>query len=317
MYIDNFVFVMPPLTIPPLNAPTNLTAVEIFNPYPQVQLNWQDNSNYEYAFNILRKHGPLFGAGLLEPIGTAPVNATVYIDSTVVIDSTYTYSVVAYNEFEFSDTITFATIHVVIPVELVSFSYEITGQNDVTLSWITATETNNQGFEIGRSQMLNDKVRKEWERIGFVEGKGTTTEIQHYSYKDKDVNPGRYQYKLKQIDYDGTFEYSDIVEAEITSVNEYSLSQNYPNPFNPSTKIKFTVPSVIASGAKQSQLVTLKVYDVLGNEVATLVNEEKPEGEYQVEFSPESSIKNPASGIYFYQLKTGSFIQTKKMIYLK
>ena len=97
----------------------------------------------------------------------------------------------------------------------------------------------------------------------------------------------------------------------------FKLEQNYPNPFNPSTKIKFTIPSVVASGAKQSQLVTLKVYDILGNEIATLVNEEKPAGEYEVEFNPASSIKHPASGIYFYQLKAGSYIQTKKMVYLK
>ena len=105
----------------------------------------------------------------------------------------------------------------------------------------------------------------------------------------------------------------------------FALYQNYPNPFNPSTTIRYSIPSVIASGAKQSQLVTLKVYDVLGNEVITLVNEEKSAGEYEVEFNPASSIENPASGIYFYQLKVGdpstgsgkSFIQTKKMILLK
>jgi len=98
---------------------------------------------------------------------------------------------------------------------------------------------------------------------------------------------------------------------------DYSLFQNYPNPFNPSTKIKFTVPNVIANEVKQSHLVTLKVYDVLGNEVVILVNEELPAGEYEVEFRPESSIKNPASGIYFYQLIAGSFIETKKMVLLK
>ena len=98
----------------------------------------------------------------------------------------------------------------------------------------------------------------------------------------------------------------------------YELHQNYPNPFNPSTKIKFTIPqSPLLGGDGRGGLVTLKVYDVLGNEITTLVNEELPAGEYEIEFSPESSIKHPASGIYFYQLRAGSFIQTRKMVYLK
>ncbi len=108
-----------------------------------------------------------------------------------------------------------------------------------------------------------------------------------------------------------------LVENENQSPHSFELFQNYPNPFNPTTKIKFTIPAVIASEAKQSQLVTLKVYDVLGNEITTLVNEVLPAGEYEIEFSPESSIKHPASGIYFYQLKAGSFIQTKKMLMIK
>lgn len=103
-----------------------------------------------------------------------------------------------------------------------------------------------------------------------------------------------------------------IIET-IKIPSNYSLFQNYPNPFNPSTTIKFMVPSVMASGAKQSQLVTIKVYDILGNEVASLVNEEKSAGEYSIEFD----AKDLTSGIYFYQLKAGSFIETKKMILLK
>ena len=122
---------------------------------------------------------------------------------------------------------------------------------------------------------------------------------------------------MKQIDFDGTFAYSSEVEAEVKAPNVFSLEQNYPNPFNPTTKIKYTIPNVIANEAKQSQLVTLKVYDILGNEVATLVNEEQPPGIYEIEFSTSSGIRNLVSGIYFYQLKAGSFIETKKMILLK
>ncbi len=112
------------------------------------------------------------------------------------------------------------------------------------------------------------------------------------------------------------------IESSPTSVEfesdanlmEYSLFQNYPNPFNPTTKIKFTIPSVISSGEKRSQTVSLKIFDILGNEVAILVNEEKEPGTYEVEFS---GVASQASGVYFYQLRAGSFIQTNKMVFLK
>lgn len=107
------------------------------------------------------------------------------------------------------------------------------------------------------------------------------------------------------------------VDESALTVNEFKLEQNYPNPFNPSTKIRFSIPAVVASGAKQSQLVTLKVYDILGNEVATLIKEELPSGEYEVEFSPEFHIKYLVSGVYFYQLRASNYVVTKKMILLK
>jgi photosystem II stability/assembly factor-like uncharacterized protein len=191
------------------------------------------------------------------------------------------------------------TINGGIPVELISFTTEVL-ENKVELNWSTATETNNSGFEILRSAN-----KDEWNKLGFVPGHGTTTETQHYSFTDNDVSPGKYQYKLKQIGYDGTFEYSQVVEVEIPLVNEFSLSQNYPNPFNPTTSLQYTIGS--------RQFVTLKVYDLLGREIATLVNEEKPAGEYEVEFDGSALT----SGIYFYQLKAGEFTETRKMILLK
>jgi hypothetical protein len=202
-----------------------------------------------------------------------------------------------------------------IPVELISFT-EIVKENNVTLSWTTATETNNQGFEILRKHL--EEI--EWETIGFVEGNGSTTEPINYSFIDENVQPGVYQYRLKQIDFDGTSTYSNSIEVEIMSPIEFSLYQNYPNPFNPSTVIGYQLPV--------SSFVTMKVYDALGNEVATLVNEYKIAGKHEVEFSAiseqESSIRYPASGIYFYQLRAtptdgqaGDFIQTRKMILIK
>jgi hypothetical protein len=199
----------------------------------------------------------------------------------------------------------------VVPVELASFSVNVNDDN-VESNWTTATETNNKGFEVQRSK------DGEFESIGFVEGHGTTTETQVYSFIDKNVVKGKYHYRLKQIDHDGTFEYSNVVKVEVLSPSKFSLEQNYPNPFNPSTKIKYTIPNVETHRDASLQIVTLKVFDVLGNEVATLVNEEKSAGTYEVEFNSRSGeVRNLTSGIYFYKLQTGSLVETKKMILMK
>jgi hypothetical protein len=191
----------------------------------------------------------------------------------------------------------------VTPVELTSFTASITN-NDVTLNWITATETNNSGFQVERRETKNER-NEEWKNISFINGNGTTTETKTYSFKDENLAAGKYQFRLKQIDFDGTFEYSNIIEAEILSPLNFSLGQNYPNPFNPSTNIRYSTPN--------GSLVLIKVYDVLGKEVATLVNENKPAGEYVLEFNAADF----PSGIYFYKLQAGSFVETKKMILMK
>jgi hypothetical protein len=202
--------------------------------------------------------------------------------------------------------ITYGTLHP-LPVELLSFSSSVVN-NDVTLNWTTATETNNSGFQVERRKTLEARS-EEWENIGFVNGNGTTTEPQTYSFVDENLSTGKYQYRLKQIDFDGTYEYSNIIETEILTPVKFSLEQNYPNPFNPSTDIQYAIAS--------KQFVSLKVFNSLGEEIATLVNEEKPAGNHTIEFKPESSIKNLVSGVYLYQLIVGNFIQTKKMILLK
>ena len=127
-----------------------------------------------------------------------------------------------------------------------------------------------------------------------------------YFYADEDLTNGRYYYRLKQIDFNGGYRYSNEVEVDVVNVDEFDLSQNYPNPFNPSTTISFNNTSKMA-------FVTLKVYDVLGNEVVTLVNEEKPAGSYEVEFNANGL----SSGMYLYTLQTDSYIETKKMILMK
>ncbi|NWG28696.1 MAG: T9SS type A sorting domain-containing protein [Ignavibacteriaceae bacterium] len=203
-----------------------------------------------------------------------------------------------------------------IPVELISFT-AVPIENTVQLNWQTATETNNKGFEIERLQDCKIKKLQDWETVGYIPGNGTTTELQYYSFSDKNIRPGFYQYRLKQIDFDGSFNYSDVVEVEVEALMEFSLEQNFPNPFNPSTKIKYVISNVETRHASSLQMVTLKVYDILGNEIATLVNEEKPVGSYEVEFNTSSGIGNLVSGIYFYQLISGNNVQTRKMILLK
>ncbi|MCC7093467.1 MAG: T9SS type A sorting domain-containing protein [Ignavibacteriaceae bacterium] len=211
------------------------------------------------------------------------------------------------------------------PAELISFN-ATSLDNNVTLDWSTATETNNSGFEINRKKLEARSQEAEWETIGFVPGFGTTTEPKSYSFIDEKITTGIYKYRLKQIDFDGSFEYlpigqagSNEIEVEVDfTPKKFVLFQNYPNPFNPNTVIRFEIPG---QARNDNMLVTLKVYDVLGNEVATLVNEEKQVGIYEVEFSVgHPALRDSpdmATGIYFYQLRAGQFTETKKMLMLK
>lgn len=191
----------------------------------------------------------------------------------------------------------------IIPVELTSFN-AIANNNTVQLTWETATESNNSGFQVER------KSTGEYEAIGFVDGFGTTTEPVRYSFIDSDLNPGSYYFRLKQIDYDGTFEYSNSVEVEIIGPEVYSLQQNYPNPFNPGTKITFSIAD--------DSFVSLRVFDVLGQEITTLINNDLAAGLHTYDF--DASGLN--SGVYFYKIETNSnsgrtFNDVKKMILLK
>jgi hypothetical protein len=187
-----------------------------------------------------------------------------------------------------------------IPVEFTSFTASVLG-NMVNLRWSTATELNNSGFQVERKTTGTD-----WADVGFVNGNGTTTDSKFYSFVDRNLKPGSYSYRLKQIDFDGSFKYYELPEAVDVGLPEtFNLSQNYPNPFNPATVISWQIPV--------NNYVTLKVYDLLGREVATLVNGEKPAGSYQVEFD---ATQLP-SGTYFYTLQAGEFTQTKKMVLLR
>jgi photosystem II stability/assembly factor-like uncharacterized protein len=189
--------------------------------------------------------------------------------------------------------------HGFVPVELISFNSSVSG-NEVTLKWITATELNNSGFEIEKRSSSGD-----WQKIGFVAGSGTTTENRSYIFTDNALDPGTYYYRLKQIDYDGSFEYSDEIEIEVAVPFEFALEQNYPNPFNPTTKIKYSVPNDV--------LVNIAVYNVLGEKVADLVNTIQKTGNYEINFNANEL----ATGLYLYRMEAGQFVSVKKMLLLK
>ena len=185
----------------------------------------------------------------------------------------------------------------IIPVELITFNASII-ENGIQLNWQTASELNNIGFEVQRSLDGNNFFD-----IGFVKGTGTTTENNNYFFIDtKLVEENLYYYRLKQIDFDGTLSFSDVISVLYNIPKTFSLEPNYPNPFNPTTKINWQSP---VSGWQ-----TLRVYDVLGREVATLVDEFKPAGSYEHDFDGS----NLPSGIYLYRLTTRDFSQTRKMI---
>jgi hypothetical protein len=189
----------------------------------------------------------------------------------------------------------------VVPVELISFSASVV-KDIVNLSWKTATEVNNLGFNVERSANKID-----WEKIAFVQSNQNSTSTISYSYIDKSVSQaGNYYYRLKQIDYDGSYKYSSIVQAGVNLPFIFTLDQNYPNPFNPSTKIQYNLP--------ENSFVSLKVYNTIGQEVAALVNNVVLPGSHEITF--DASKLN--SGVYFYTLKSGNnFVQTRKMIIMK
>ena len=192
-------------------------------------------------------------------------------------------------------------VYGIVPVELSSFN-AIAQEDNVMLSWITSTETNNMGFDIEKREI---KSNSSWQKLGFVNGNGTTTEKSSYSYIDKNPFDGKSYYRLKQIDFDGSSKIYNAVEVDFETVKEYSLSQNYPNPFNPSTEIIYTLA--------KSGNITLKVYNLLGSEVATLVNGFMESGKHSAKFK----AKDYTSGVYFYTIKADNFTSTRKMMLMK
>lgn len=197
-----------------------------------------------------------------------------------------------------------------VPVELSSFSVSTVGSS-IKLSWRTETESKNYGFEIERlagskqSSINNLNNKASFEKIGFTEGHGNSNSPKEYTYVDKSINSGTYSYRLKQIDTDGSFSYSKVVEINLTAPMRYELSQNYPNPFNPITTINFSLP--------EAGKVRISLYNLLGEEIKTIVNESKEPGIHTIIFNANVL----QSGIYMYKIEAGSFVQTRKMVLIK
>jgi hypothetical protein len=283
-------------TVTLLPAPSSLTGKVHSLPW-RVQLDWIDNSDSELGFVISRYD--TFSVVFVD-IDSVSSNITTYTDTTVDAVFQYIYKTYAFTAdtvSDFSDT-----AWVTVPVELSSLTAELTG-NSIDIRWTTATEQNNKGFDLER------RTDGEWKKLVFIEGRGTISEETNYQYSD-DFNyksyKGLIEYRLKQIDFSGTYEYSKTVEVNVDfTPKEYVLYQNYPNPFNPSTKIKYALP--------QNSKVNLTIYNTIGEVVIVLVDEIQSEGFHEVDFNA-SELTN---GIYFYRLVANDNTMVKKMILLK
>lgn len=198
-----------------------------------------------------------------------------------------------------------------LPVELSSFTAIVNG-NSIILMWRTETEVSNYGFEIERASSLPDgkagpttPLQEGWKKIGFVEGHGNSNSPKDYAFTDTPLEGTNFQYRLKQIDTDGKFQYSDIITVEIATPVQFELKQNFPNPFNPATTITYNLP--------RDGFVTMKVYDIVGSEIETLVNEEKKAGSYLVTFDGA----NLSSGVYICSMTGNGFVKSIKMLMIK
>jgi hypothetical protein len=257
-----------------------------------------DNTFYEMpALADINNDGTLdlLGAGNQGFGSSAVVFIHLWDTGYPFMPDNYTLPVFQYNERHNG---VYGDNSLTVPVELVSFTGSVNG-NTVLLNWSTATETNNRGFDIERSSDQNNFVN-----IGYVKGNGTTTQKSDYSFNDNTIDFGKYYYRLKQIDLNGSFTYSPVVNVDFSNLS-YKLSQNYPNPFNPTTSISYSIP--------EKSFVKLEIFNTLGQKVKTLVNEEKESGNYSINFRAE----NIPSGMYLYKLSTGKFSETKKMLLLK
>jgi hypothetical protein len=262
--------------------------------------------------NIFRTYKIKYQAGSASPLYRLlfsgfppfPIGVSIRIQDNItgtLIDTTLRSAGNYTVQFQALQDLKLTVEFILLPVELNSFTANIT-QNDVNLTWTTSTETNNRGFEVHRK----NESSEEWQTIGFVNGSVNSNSIREYNFTDRSVNAGSYNYRLKQIDLNGNFEYYLLNEViNIGRPNSFQLLQNYPNPFNPATTISFQLA--------EAGIARLVIYDSDGKLVRELINEFKPAGIYQHDLDASEM----SSGVYFYTLESGMNFQTKSMILLK
>jgi glucose/arabinose dehydrogenase len=273
-----------------LNAPTNLTIT--LGDLGVAILNWEDNSNNETGFKIERKSS----SSLYYLLDSVSADITTYIDISLLDTSSYRYRVYAYNDNGTSPFSNQSSVVTSVPVELISFKAKASN-NKIVIEWSTASELNNKGYYVER--YLNDR----WHSITFLKGNGTATEKNYYEYADdfsQITYKGIVRYRLKQLDFDGTFTHTNeiAVEVDFTKI-DYLLEQNYPNPFNPSTTIKYNIP--------EESDVEIKIYNILGKLVDQFNYKIKPAGFYKEEWTPSGLT----SGVYYINLKAQSLVSGK------
>jgi hypothetical protein len=254
-----------------------------------------DNDQGQFWLNGTLIHTWAWTAGTSTGTGTLKLDASDFYGATA-------------NDAMYIDD--YSVSEMLVPVELTSFTANASS-GQVTLDWSTASELNNLGFEIQRKS-INGQSSSDWTMVAFKEGHGTTSELNNYTYIDNvnELTADAVSYRLKQIDYNGNFEYSPEVMVDNLVPIAYGLDQNYPNPFNPSTVIEFKLPS--------ENFVSLKVYNTLGQEVTTLVNEMREAGLHKINFNGE----NLTSGVYYYILRVSESngsekVFTNKMMLMK
>ena len=293
-----------------ITAPSSLTAevTSFFN----VKLNWVDNSDNEDGFRIDRMETN----GNYSEIAVADANSTSYEDA-ITIETDYKYRVSAFNSTDTSGYSNEACIAAtLLPVELSLFTLDIDkNESSVILKWETASEKNNLGFEVERAIFAPSFDKGDWATVGFVRGNGTATEKSFYQFIDDFGNygfNGTLRYRLKQVDFDGTFSYSGTVAIDLNILRkDYHLLQNYPNPFNPVTNLRFNIP--------EESEVKIEIINSLGEVVSQVVNEVRQSGFYNETWN----AKDFSSGVYYVRMNAQSlvsdksYLQTIKMLYLK
>ncbi len=271
-----------------------------------VRLAWSASTHPNiYHYGIYRATHP---DSAFKQIGLIRHPDTTFADTKMELGKRYYYVATSIDivgrESNFSNMID-TLLNSSTPVEL--FSFVSTVQNsDVILDWYTASETNSYGFEVQRSERNADDLKT----ISFVQGHGSTTVPKHYRYIDQHVAAGQYFYRLKQIDFDGTFEFSDTLEVNVGVNRQFSLSQNHPNPFNSATTISFHLP--------EAGEVELIVYNISGQEVIHLVDGYLASGSHKVEWDGKNSEGQAVStGIYYYKLNTPTASQLRRMVLVR